>query len=100
MESVHIKNMSTKAGYFEDPKGNKSSGRILGFIVTLYALALSTAIVVLGYIEGTSVLTTAASAGTIFTTMAGPAMFFMFNNKKVEAKENEQLNNIIKNEQN
>lgn len=87
-----------KAGYFEDAKGNKSSGRVLGFLVTVYALALSTAIVVLGYIEGTKVLTTAAAAGTIFTTIAGPAMFFMFNNKKVEG--NNEQNNINKNEQN
>jgi len=65
-------------GYFEASPGNRSSSRLLGFIVTTYALLLSTVIIWLGHIEGSSVISTAAAAGTVFTTIAGPAMAFMF----------------------
>jgi len=75
-----------KAGFFEDSEGNKSSSRALGFIVTLYALLLATGVVVSGYIQNTPTMLLATAAGTIFTTIAGPAMYFMFNNKKVENK--------------
>lgn len=64
--------------YFESSPGNRSSSRLLGFIVVTYALLLSTSIIILGHIEGASIITTAAAAGTTFTTIAGPAMAFMF----------------------
>lgn len=78
--------METKVGYFQDGDGNNSSSRLLGFIVTLYALGLATSVIALGHIEETGIMVTAAAAGTIFTTIAGPAMLFMFSNKKEEGK--------------
>lgn len=75
-----------KHGFFEDGLGNKSSSRVLGFTVTLYALLLATSVLGLGFIEGTKVMVSAAASGTIFTTIAGPAMFFMFSNKQEETK--------------
>ena len=72
------------AGYLQDSNGNKSSSRLIGFIVILWALSLATTVVVLGYIEGSKVMITSAAAGTIFTTIAGPVMYFLFNQKKQE----------------
>lgn len=74
-------------GYFEDAIGNKSSSRLIGVTVVYYALVLATMVQILGFIEGTKVMVTAAASGTVFTTIAGPALFYLFNNKKEEIKQ-------------
>jgi hypothetical protein len=74
-------------GYFEDGKGNKSSSRLMGVSVVFYALLLSTVTLVFGFLEETKVILSAAAAGTVFTTIAGPAMFYLFNNKVEEGKQ-------------
>ena len=71
-------------GFLQDAKGNDSSTRLLGTIVILYALVLSTGVIVIGATQAVSVLLTAVAAGTLFTTIAGPAMIFLFQNKKEE----------------
>lgn len=71
-------------GFFTDSQGNKSSTRLIGFIVILYSLVLVTSVLVMGFVEKSSVLLTAAAAGTLFTTTAGPCMFYLFQNKKEE----------------
>jgi hypothetical protein len=71
-------------GFLQDAHGNDSSTRLLGSIVILYALVLSSTVIIIGAIQTTSILLTAISAGAIFTTIAGPAMIFMFQNKKEE----------------
>lgn len=78
-------------GFFRDSVGNRSSSRLLGFIVSCYALVLATAILGIGYVNKDSAILLATSAGTIFTTIAGPAMFFMFNNKQKEITKELQL---------
>lgn len=75
-----------KTNYFEDSKGNKSSSRLIGFIVIMYALLLVTAVILIGVHEKSSVIQTAVAAGTLFTTIAGPAMYYLFNNKREEIK--------------
>ena len=71
-------------GFLQDAKGNDSSTRLLGAIIIIYALLLATAIIILGAVSGVSILLTATAAGTTFTTIAGPAMLFLFHNKKEE----------------
>ena len=71
-------------GFLQDSSGNNSSSRLLGFIVTMYALALCTAIIVIGCVQGQAIMLVAAAAGTTFASISGPALAFMFGNKKSE----------------
>lgn len=74
----------TRNGFFQDMYGNNSSSRLLGFIVVIYALALATAVLIIGCITGTSILLVSAASGTIFTSVAGPVLMFMFGAKRNE----------------
>jgi hypothetical protein len=76
--------MEPKSGFLQDRHGHNSSSRLLGFSVVIYALVLSTTLLVAGIVTSTPLLLIASAAGTLFTTIAGPAMFFMFSNKKEE----------------
>lgn len=77
--------MEPKSGFLQDHNGHNSSSRLLGFLVVIWALILTTAIITVGLMSPTSeLILIAASGGTLFTTIAGPAMFFMFTNKKEE----------------
>lgn len=78
--------MEKKDGLFRDGKGNASSTRVIGFIAVLYALLQSTLILYLGHIEGVKVIVTAAASSSNFLAIAGPAMIYLFNNKKEEGK--------------
>lgn len=73
--------MKQKAGYFESLGGNKSSSRVIGFVVVLIAL-LETNLVL--YLGRDDVVKSAVAAGTLFITIAGPAMAFLFAQKKTE----------------
>ena len=73
-----------KTGFLEDSQGNNSSTRLIGFVVIFYSLILVTSVLIFGFIEKSSVMLTAAAAGTLFTTTAGPCMFYLFQNKKEE----------------
>jgi di/tricarboxylate transporter len=73
-------------GYFEDSHGNKSSSRMIGVLVVCYALLLATAVLVFGFMEKTTVMLSAAAAGTIFTTIGGPGLVYLFTNKGLEKK--------------
>lgn len=77
-----------KTGYFEKEPGVKSSSRLNATIVIMTALLMSLWVVGVGTFAGdSSLLTAAAAAGTIFVTIAGPAMYFMFNQKKTEVEQ-------------
>ena len=77
--------METKGnGFFQDAKGNKSSSRLIGVASIAYALFQSTLIIVLGHFEATSIITTSAAASANFLAIAGPAMVYLYNNKKEE----------------
>lgn len=80
--------METTHGYFTDNKGNKSSTRIIGIITIVYALLQSTLIIILGHIEEASVVVTAAASSANFLAIAGPAMIYLYNNKKAELEKN------------
>lgn len=69
------------AGYLQDSKGNKSSSRLIGTIVIVVALIFAQEVL---YFGRENVVVAAAAAGTIFITVAGPAMAFLFAQKKNE----------------
>lgn len=75
-------------GFFEDGRGNKSSSRLIGFTTVLYALLQSTVIIVLGYLEGSSVIATAGASSANFAAIAGPAMVYLYSNKRRELESN------------
>lgn len=67
-----------KSSYFEDSDGNKSSTRLLGFIVVIWSLVLASCVL---YFGKDNVILAAAASGTIFTTIAGPTLLWMFQQK-------------------
>lgn len=68
--------------YFKSISGNKSSSRLIAFIVIMVALLDIQAVVYLGK---DNIINTAIAAGTLFITIAGPAMAFLFVQKKTES---------------
>lgn len=73
-----------KTGYFEAPNGSKSSTRLIGFVVVMAALILAQEVV---YFGKDNPVTAAAAAGTIFLTIAGPVLAFLFKQKQTEKQE-------------
>ena len=73
-----------KTGFFQSISGNNSSSRLIGFIVVVVALIFAQEVI---YFGKQSVIESAAAAGTIFLTIAGPAMAFLFAQKKNEIKQ-------------
>lgn len=68
-------------GFLHSTHGNLSSSRLIGFVVVVVALVESFFVL---YWGKDNVVTAAAAAGTIFMTIAGPAMVFLFQQKKNE----------------
>jgi hypothetical protein len=81
---IKYKDMKTGYNFLEDEKGNKSSSRLIGVTAIVYALLQSTLILVFGHVEGASVIVTASASSANFLAIAGPAMVYLFNNKKEE----------------
>ncbi len=80
-----------KSGFFQSISGNNSSSRLIGFIIIMFALIEN--IVVL-YIGRDDIVQAAIAAGTLFVTIAGSAMAFLFAQKGQEIKrENNQQEN-------
>jgi hypothetical protein len=73
-----------KTSYFESISGNKSSSRMIGFIIVVVALIESNVVL---YFGRDNVILAAAAAGTIFITIAVPAMAFLFFQKQTEVKQ-------------
>lgn len=69
------------AGYLQDSNGNRSSSRLIGTIVIVVALIFAQEVL---YFGREDIMVAAAAAGTIFITVAGPAMAFLFAQKKNE----------------
>ena len=66
-------------GFFDSIRGNKSSSRLIGFIVIIVTLIFVQEILWFGRED---IIEAAISGGTIFLTIAGPAMAFLFVQKK------------------
>ena len=79
-----------KNGFFDSVSGNRSSSRLSGFIVIVAAMLFAQEVIWFGKED---ILTSAIAAGTIFMTIAGPAMLFMFGNKVTEVKHEETKTN-------
>lgn len=80
-----------KTGFFQSISGNQSSSRLIGFIVIICALIYAQEIIWFGK---TDIMMAATAAGTIFITIAAPAMAFLFAQKKNELKQENNVNNI------
>ena len=74
-------------GFFDSIRGNKSSSRLIGFIVIIVTLIFVQEILWFGR---ENIIEAAISGGTIFLTIAGPAMAFLFVQKKNEIKTEEK----------
>ncbi|OFY44016.1 MAG: hypothetical protein A2X18_07770 [Bacteroidetes bacterium GWF2_40_14] len=72
-----------KTGFFDSLRGNRSSSRLIGFIVIVVTLIFVQEIL---YFGRNNIIQAAIAAGTIFLTIAGPAMAFLFAQKKTEIK--------------
>lgn len=72
-----------KNGFLEAPSGNKSSSRLIGLLVVVSALLFAQEII---YFGRENVIASAAAAGTIFLTVAGPVLAFLFKQKQTETK--------------
>lgn len=84
-----------KSSFFQDPSGNDSSSRLIAVIVIIWALVLATAIVVIRYIDkDADIVLMATASGLVFTTIAGPALAFLFWQKKEEGKQEEVKQNL------
>ena len=68
-------------GFFDSISGNKSSSRLIGFSVIVAGLILAQEVILLGKSD---IVQAAIAAGTLFITIAGPAMAFLFFQKKNE----------------
>lgn len=75
-----------KNGFFDSVSGNKSSSRLVGFIVILFSLLFVQEIL---FFSSKDIIAASIAAGTMFMTIAGPAMLFMFGNKREEIKHEE-----------
>jgi hypothetical protein len=73
-----------KNGFFDSVGGNRSSSRLIGFVVVLFALIFAQEVIWLGKDD---IVQAAVAAGTLFITIAGPAMAFLFFQKKNEGKQ-------------
>jgi hypothetical protein len=82
--NIHLDTHIAMSGFFESIRGNKSSTRLIGFVVIIIALVFSQEVLWFGRED---IVQAAIAAGTIFITIAGPAMFFMFEQKKTEVKQ-------------
>ena len=72
-----------KNGFLEAPSGNKSSSRLIGLLIITAALIFAQEVL---YFGKESVIEAAAAAGTIFLTIAAPALAFLFKQKQTETK--------------
>lgn len=77
-----------KNGFFHSTHGNLSSSRLIGACVILYAMAMGFLVLYLGAKNQESIVALATAAGILFTTIAGPAMIFVFQQKQTEVKQN------------
>lgn len=73
-----------KTGFFYSIYGRKSSTRLLAFIIVIYALVLAQQVV---YFGRENVIVAAAAAGTLFLTIAGPTLAWVYAQKKTEVNE-------------
>jgi len=82
-----------KNGFFQSISGNNSSSRLIGFIIILFALVENCVVLYLGKDD---IVQAAIAAGTLFVTIAGSAMAFLFAQKSQEIKQEKNENQSSK----
>lgn len=83
-------------GYFRSVGGRKSSSRLIAAFVIFMAIVFAQEVL---YFGRANVVQAAAAAGTIFITIGGPAMAFIFMQKKneIELSKTENTTNNTEN---
>lgn len=71
-------------GFFYSISGNRSSSRLIGFVVIIAGLILAQEVIILGRND---IVQAAIAAGTLFITVSGSAMAFLFAQKGQEIKQ-------------
>lgn len=71
------------SGYFESMRGNKSSTRLIGFTIIITTLIFCQEILWFGRND---IVQAAIACGTMFLTIATPAMAYLFVSKQSELK--------------
>jgi len=90
-----------KSGYFESISGNRSSARLIGFIIIVVALVFAQELLIAGISSSENLISIATAVGTLFLTIATPTMAYLFANKATEAKrsvEEKKMDNPLKQE--
>ena len=77
-----------KTNFFESISGNKSSSRLIAFIVIMCSLFFTGFVLYSGLKKPESdIMIVTTAAGTLFIQIAGVAMAFLFVQKKQEIKQ-------------
>jgi hypothetical protein len=74
------------AKFLEAPNGDKSSNRLFTLVIVCVALLDVQVILLMGYIEKSGLMVTVTAATTLFTGLAGIALYSLYQNKKSEPK--------------
>lgn len=83
-----------KNGYFQSISGNRSSSRLIGAVVIMYAMIMSFLVLYWGHQKSDSMIELATASAICFTTIAGSAMVFLFQQKRTEVKqEKDEISN-------
>ena len=81
-------NKLSKSGFFQDARGNDSSSRLIGFICVMAGVFAGGVLTYIKYKQPEAdILIMATAGGLAFTTISGPALAFLFFQRKTESKE-------------
>ena len=76
-------------GFLKSTQGNMSSTRLYGGLIILYGMLMGFLVLFLGYLMKESILALAPIAAVTFSSIAGPAMIFLFQQKKKEVEKSD-----------
>jgi hypothetical protein len=79
-----------QTGFFQAKPGDNSSTRLASFIIILFAL-LDVQLIL--YFGKDTIMMTVTAAGTLFATMTGPTMIWMYYRKELEIKSDADIRN-------
>ena len=82
-----------KTGFLQSISGNQSSSRLYGGIIIIYAMIMGFLVLYWGKEKSESILLLSTAVGTLFITIAGPVLVWMYNQKKTEIKQEKDENN-------
>ena len=85
-------------GFLKTDKGSWSNSRLIADIIVIWGLVLSTALLIIKVVNSeVNIMEIATAVGVIFASIAGPALAFLFVQKKTESqtKLNENQNPIV-----